>query len=65
VAVRHYRGRDQAADCGEWLFLGGVRSVGWHRISGGIRIASEKLRRGDRGALFPEGCFPPALPYCT
>ncbi len=29
------------------------------------RIASEKLRRGDRGALFPEGCFPPALPFCV
>jgi hypothetical protein len=30
-----------------------------------FRIASEKLRRGDRGALFPEGCFPPALPFCV
>jgi hypothetical protein len=28
------------------------------------RIASEKLRGGDRGARFPEGCFPPALPFC-
>lgn len=30
-----------------------------------FQIASEKLRSGDRGALFPEGCFPPALPFCT
>jgi hypothetical protein len=30
-----------------------------------FRIASEKLRRGDREALFPEGCFPPALPFCA
>lgn len=25
--------------------------------------ASELLRSGDRGAMFPEGSFPPALPY--
>lgn len=30
-----------------------------------FRIASDKLRRGDRGALFPEGCFPPALAFCA
>ena len=29
------------------------------------RIAAEKLRGGDRGAHFPEGCFPPALPFCA
>jgi hypothetical protein len=29
------------------------------------RGASETLRRGDRSARFPEGCFPPALPFCT
>jgi len=28
-----------------------------------FRIASERLRSGDRGARFPEGCFPPALPF--
>jgi hypothetical protein len=28
-----------------------------------FRIAAEKLRGGDRGARFPEGCFPPALPF--
>lgn len=28
-----------------------------------FRSASERLRRGDLGALFPEGCFPPALPF--
>lgn len=30
-----------------------------------FRVASEKLRSGDRGAIFPEGCFPPALPFCA
>ena len=30
-----------------------------------FRIAAENLRRGDRGARFPEGCFPPALPFCN
>ncbi len=30
-----------------------------------FRVASEKLRGGDRGALFPEGCFPPALSFCS
>jgi hypothetical protein len=29
------------------------------------RIAPEKLRGGDRGARFPDGCFPPALPFCA
>jgi hypothetical protein len=29
------------------------------------RIAAEKLRGGDRGDRFPEGCFPPALPFCA
>jgi hypothetical protein len=28
-----------------------------------FRDASEKLKAGDRGALFPLGCFPPALPF--
>jgi hypothetical protein len=30
-----------------------------------FRAAAEKLRGGDRGCLFPEGCFPPALPFCA
>jgi REP element-mobilizing transposase RayT len=30
-----------------------------------FRIAAEKLRSGDLGARFPEGCFPPALPFCA
>jgi hypothetical protein len=29
------------------------------------RIAAERLRGGDRGARFPEGCFKPALPFCA
>lgn len=28
-----------------------------------FRSASERLRSGDLGALFPQGCFPPALPF--
>ncbi len=27
------------------------------------RDASERLRNGDRDAPFPEGCFPPSLPW--
>ena len=27
------------------------------------REAVEKLRKGDRAAPFPPGCFPPALPF--
>ena len=27
------------------------------------RLASEKLRNGDRSVVFPAGCFPPALPF--
>ena len=28
-----------------------------------FQVASERLRGGDRPAVFPEGCFPPALPF--
>jgi hypothetical protein len=27
------------------------------------RVASEKLRVGDKTASFPMGCFPPGLPF--
>ena len=30
-----------------------------------FKVASERLRGGDRAAVFPEGCFPPALPFCA
>jgi len=30
-----------------------------------FQIAAEKLRSGDLRARFPEGCFPPALPFCA
>ena len=30
---------------------------------GAFREASDRLRRGDRNAPFPVGCFPPALPF--
>jgi hypothetical protein len=29
----------------------------------GFREAAEKLRQGDRNAQFPQGCFPPHLPF--
>ncbi len=32
-------------------------------FAAGFRAASERLRSGDRGVLFPEGCFPPSLPF--
>ena len=28
-----------------------------------FRDAAERLRDGDRGAIFPEGTFPPGLPF--
>ncbi len=28
-----------------------------------FRLASSRLRGGDHGVRFPEGCFPPALPF--
>jgi REP element-mobilizing transposase RayT len=33
------------------------------RFLGAFREAAEQLRAGDRSALFPDGCFPPALPF--
>jgi REP element-mobilizing transposase RayT len=30
---------------------------------GAYRHASERVRRGERGVIFPEGCFPPAPPF--
>ena len=30
---------------------------------GAYRVASERLRRGDSGIRFPEGCFPPYGPF--
>jgi len=38
-----------------------VEAYGW--FLGAYREASEKLRRGDFGASFPEGSFPPRLPF--
>jgi REP element-mobilizing transposase RayT len=35
----------------------------YHRFLGAFREAAERLRAGDRSALFPDGCFPPALPF--
>jgi hypothetical protein len=36
---------------------------GYYRFLGAFREAAERLRAGDRSAIFPEGCFPPALPF--
>jgi hypothetical protein len=30
-----------------------------------FRAAADKLRAGDRHVRFPDGCFPPALPFCA
>ena len=38
-----------------------VEAYGW--FVGAYREAAEKLRRGDLSACFPEGCFPPRLPF--
>jgi hypothetical protein len=36
---------------------------GYAEFVGKFRDAAEKLRAGDRTAVFPPGCFPPALPF--
>jgi hypothetical protein len=36
---------------------------GYRLFVSAFRVAAEKLRSGDRGARFPVGCFPPALPF--
>jgi len=43
-----------------------MRRVLWEAYAefvGKFRDAAEKLRAGDRTAVFPSGCFPPALPF--
>jgi hypothetical protein len=35
----------------------------YRRFLGAFREAAERLRAGDRSAVFPDGCFPPALPF--
>jgi len=35
----------------------------YFRFLRSFREAAERLRAGDRSAAFPEGCFPPALPF--
>ena len=35
----------------------------YHRFLGAFREAAERLRAGDLSAAFPDGCFPPALPF--
>ena len=29
-----------------------------------FRAAAERLRRGCNDVVFPDGCFPPPLPFC-
>ncbi len=36
----------------------------YSEFAAAFRKAAERLRSGDRAALFPPGCFPPALPFC-
>lgn len=38
--------------------------AGYADFAAAFRKAAEKLRGGDWTALFPPGCFPPALPFC-
>ena len=38
-----------------------IESLAWFLEA--YRAASEALRSGDRWARFPEGCFPPPLPF--
>ena len=43
-----------------------VRRELWEAYSwvvAAYRTAAERLRAGDRDAVFPLGCFPPALPF--
>lgn len=35
----------------------------WRQVLKSYRAASERLRAGDRSAVFPEGTFPPRLPF--
>ena len=37
--------------------------VAYVLVLAAFRDAAEKLREGDRGAVFPEGTFPPGLPF--
>ncbi len=34
-------------------------------VLGAFRDAAERLRDGDRDAVFPEGTFPPSLPFVS
>ena len=36
---------------------------GYRAFVAAYREAAGKLRAGDRAAIFPAGCFPPALPF--
>lgn len=38
-----------------------LEAFGW--FFGEYRDAAEELHKGNRDARFPEGCFPPGLPY--
>lgn len=38
-------------------------SEAYHWFVAAYREAAERLRAGDRDAPFPEGCFPPSLPF--
>ena len=36
----------------------------YYTVVAAFREAAEKLRSGCRDVAFPEGCFPPSLPFC-
>jgi hypothetical protein len=40
-----------------------LRAV-YYEFVAAFRTAAEKLKSGCRDVAFPEGCFPPSLPFC-
>jgi hypothetical protein len=36
---------------------------GWHLAPAAYRAAAEKLRAGIRDVVFPQGSFPPPMPF--
>ena len=36
----------------------------YYTVVAAFRQAAEQLKTGCRDVPFPEGCFPPSLPFC-
>ena len=41
-----------------------VRRAAYYLFVAAFRAAAERLKRGCKDAVFPDGCFPPPLPFC-